>query len=419
MKKSILLFGFLSLAISLKSYSQLAVNCVSNCYRTVKYECQTQTSLYDLDVVPPVFKITGLQNGVIYDIFATHTNAFGSFGWFTEFTPYEFEPYEGFYKWTHIQTFDSVYFNIQGYYQYWVVGARDLITFSIKVRNGPPGPNQGAEINIVDPMSISGSDGDVFCSNPVSFTLDHMPTAYTSATWQIKQGSTIKASGSGSTATASNLSNGNGQVRFDVSFSCGLQPTHYIRNFHFGPYSSSDYPISGPSSAGCNSNVYYSIPSLKRVTSINWVWPGWWTYVSGQNSQNLALRTGTSGGNVMVGVNNECGQNGSYASKYTSVSCYKMIIAPNPTTDLINVHIIKEQSINSDDSLKITETPDIKNNSTFLVAILDKIGSICYSDKEYSDNFTLSVGNLKDGNYILTVQFNGITVSSPFIKIHN
>lgn len=419
MKKFILLFGILTWVISLKSYSQLAVNCVTDCYRTIKYKCQTQDSYYYLDVVPPVFYITGLQNGEIYTIMTTHSNVFGSDGWSTEYTPLDFQKNENNWMWTHSQSSDSVYFHIEGYYRYWVVGNYDLVNFSIKVAGGPPGPNKGARIDIVDPMAITDSDGDVYCSNPVTFTLQNMPTSYTSATWQIKQGSIVKASGSGSTATANNLSNGNGQVRFDVTFTCGLQPKYYIRNFHFGPYSSSDYPISGPSSAGCNANVYYSIPSLKRVTSTNWVWPGWWTYVSGQNSQYLALRTGTSGGNVMVGVNNECGQSGSYASKYTSVSCYKMILAPNPTTDLLNVKIINEQSINSADSLNIDENPNINNNSAFVVTVQDKMGTICYSDKEFSDNFTLSVGNLKDGNYILTVQFNGITVSSPFIKIHN
>jgi hypothetical protein len=120
----------------------------------------------------------------------------------------------------------------------------------------------------------------------------------------------------------------------------------------------------------------------------------------------------------MVGVNNICGQSGSYASKFTSVSCYKMVLAPNPTTDLLNVKIINEQSINSADSLNITESPDIDNNSTFLVTIQDKMGAVFYSESKFSNNFTLSVGNLKDGNYVLTVRFNGITLSSPFIKIN-
>jgi flagellin-like hook-associated protein FlgL len=415
MKKSILLFEILTLLISFKSYSQLAVNCVTDCYRTIKYECQTQYSDYDLDVVPPLFYVTGLQNGVTYDIYTYHTNAFGGV-WQTEYIPFNFEKSGNYWKWTHSQTSDSVYFNIQGYYQYWVVGARDIIRYSIKVAGGPPGPWKGAEISIVDPMSISGSDGDVFCSNPVSFTLDNMPTSYTSATWQIKQGSAIKSSGSGITATANNLSNGDGQVIFNVTFTCHLNPRTYTRNFHFGPYSSSDYPISGPSSAGCNTDVYYSIPTLRGITSINWVWPSGWTYVSGQNSQYLALRTGTYSGNVMVGVNNICGQSGSYASKFTSVSCYKMVLAPNPTSDLLNVKIINEQSINIADSLNITETPDIDNSSTYLVTIQNKMGSVLYSENKFSNNFTLYVGNLKDGNYVLTVRFNGITISAPFIK---
>jgi len=79
-----------------------------------------------------------------------------------------------------------------------------------------------------------------------------------------------------------------------------------------------------------------------------------------------------------------------------------MVLAPNPTSDLLNVKIINEQSINSADSLNIIETPDIDNNSTFVVTILDNMGSVFYLENKFSNNFTLSVGNLKDGNYVLT-----------------
>lgn len=199
------------------------------------------------------------------------------------------------------------------------------------------------------------------------------------------------------------VSNGNGIIYAAITSSCENYTSTFL--VHSGPYSSSDYPISGPSSAPCRSYVYYSIPPLSGVTSINWTWPSYWTYISGQNSSYLALRTGTSGGMVAVGVNNNCGQSGSYAIKYTSVygSCgYSLIISPNPASDVVNV-TIQEPLLSEVDSINTSLINTSLSNKplTFKFIIIDNMGVVHSTFEKDSKSFTFSVQNLKNGNYIL------------------
>lgn len=188
----------------------------------------------------------------------------------------------------------------------------------------------------VDPPVVTGPD--LLCTSG-TFTLEDAPT--TTVTWSVTPSYLVTpSSGSGTTADLSKNGNGNPTITFEV----GCQNTvEFSYDFHTGPYSSSDYEITGPSSASCNQYVYYSIPQLEGVTSINWIWPSGWTYVSGQGTRYLALRTGTYGGVVAVGVNNTCGQSGSYDTHYTSVyGCYGPFgynIYPNPASSELVIEL--------------------------------------------------------------------------------
>lgn len=212
------------------------------------------------------------------------------------------------------------------------------------------------------------------------------------------------------------VSNGNGTVNASISSSCVNYSLSY--QVHSGPYSSSDYPISGPGSASCNSYVYYSVPSLSGVTSINWSWPGGWTYVSGQNTANLALRTGTSGGTVAVGVNNTCGQSGSYSTKYTSINgCYSLSVSPNPVSDEVTVTIQEPQT---DVTGSITQNSTNLSNEpvTYSFIVTDNMGIVYNTFKKKSKSFKLSVQNLKNGNYNLTGTDGVNKFSTSILVIH-
>jgi hypothetical protein len=264
--------------------------------------------------------------------------------------------------------------------------------------------------------AISGNS--LICTSQ-NYSLNEIPSGAT-ITWSTSSSNISVVSGTEHSNPGSfqKVSNGNGTITATISSSC----ENYSLSFqvHSGPYSSSDYPITGPSSASCNSYVYYSVPSLAGVTSTNWTWPSGWTYVSGQNTAYLALRTGTSSGGVSVGVNNTCGQSGSYAYKYTSVSgCYSLSIYPNPGSDEVTVTILESQAEGVDSTATVLNNANLSNkplNYNFIVT--DNMGVVYSTFNKKSKSFTLSVQNLKNGNYIL-IGTDGVTkFSSPLIVMH-
>lgn len=253
-----------------------------------------------------------------------------------------------------------------------------------------------------------------------SYSVNNVPPGAT-ITWSTPSSNITLASNEHSNPCSfQKNSNGNGTI--NAAITSGCENYNLTFQIHTGPYSSSDYPISGPSSAPCISYVYYSIPSLSGVTSINWTWPSGWTYVSGQNSSYLALRTDTYSGVVAVGVNNSCGQSGSYATKYTSVygSCgYSLIISPNPASDVVNVTIQEPQLSEADSTATILSSASLSNKPpVYNFTITDNMGIVYSSFNKNSKSFTLSVQNLKNGNYIL-VGTDGVNkFSTPLIVMH-
>ena len=209
--------------------------------------------------------------------------------------------------------------------------------------------------------------------------------------------------------TFQKYSNGNGYIYAYIDKVCPGD-VNLSKAIHTGPYSSSDYPISGPSSAHCNSYVYYSIPQLPGVTSINWDWPQEWTYSSGQNSRYLALISGTQSGIVAVGVNNTCGQSGSYATKYTYIYgyCgYGFSMYPNPASDNVTITMNENLPMKeySDSNFTNVATTDAKacEPTTYIISIYDSQGTKLSTMTRSGKSFNIPLINMRDGTYIIEV----------------
>jgi hypothetical protein len=249
-------------------------------------------------------------------------------------------------------------------------------------------------VTVSIPPSISISGPSLLCTNG-TFTLNNAPGGV--ITWSVTPSNLVTPStGTGAIANLTKVSNGNATITYTSG--CGTLPSF---SFHTGPYSSSDYPISGPSSASCNQYVYYSIPNLTGSTSINWVWPSGWTYSGGQGSTNLALRTNGSGGVVSVGVNNTCGQSGSYATKYTSVSGYcgfsAISIYPNPTSSDLTISFMDTTAT------EIMKNTDQELESSYEVMIYNQYQDVIYTTRTSSRRFTISMSNFPNGSYTINL----------------
>ena len=251
----------------------------------------------------------------------------------------------------------------------------------------------------------------VICSTGTA-TLDVLSEA-TNVSWALTPSTLfVTSSGTGTTANIvkSSVTNGFGTITYSFQMPSGETFT-VSKDIWMGPYSSSNYPITGPSSASCSQYVYYSIPNLDGVTSINWVWPSGWTYISGQNTPNLALQTGTTGSGGIVAVQAiSCSSPASYATKYTSVTgiCgYSLIILPNPASGETTIELVNDdpekQASAIEWELEVFDQSQVQKTKTAQL-----------KDKKYK----LNLRDWKDGIYIIRAKIGDDFISEKLIVKH-
>lgn len=279
------------------------------------------------------------------------------------------------------------------------------VSFTINAYNGYGVGDISSPIPCTpDPSAISGPA--LLCTSD-SYSVSYVPAGAT-ITWSSSSNITRVSPQNSNPCIFEHYSNGNGTISASITSDCENYYLSY--EVHTGPYSSSDYEIIGPSSAECESYVYYSIPQLEGITSINWDWADDYTFVSGQGQLALTLITGQYGGRVAVGVDNTCGQSGSYYTLYTDVFgfCdYLLSISPNPASDIVNITIVEPESAKS-----------LMSPVNFNVSITDKTGVQHYNKKQSSKAFSIPVQNLKDGTYIITVIYGKLRLSGNLIVTH-
>ena len=223
----------------------------------------------------------------------------------------------------------------------------------------------------------------------------------TSFAWSVSPSIASISSGKNSTqAQLSKISSGTATLSLKLSKSCGLNQT-LTKTFSIGGYSSSDYPVSGPSYAGNNQYVYFSTNQLPSATNYSWFWPGEWTYVSGQGTNSLALRTGNASGSVGVRVANACDAGGSPGTIHVQINNngFVMQTAPNPTVG--DLTITTDQTTFSNPGLVIRD-------KIYKLEVIDVFGNIknkfSYSSGE--TNIKINLSTLISGTYVIRA-YNG------------
>lgn len=268
----------------------------------------------------------------------------------------------------HIQVYIDDYSDIE-------VGMVDYIWFGMQDGFSHP---WGVTIvtEIVTSMSASGPSYD--CYNPVQYTLNNLNLANGgSASWVIKQSGYTKASGTGTTATASNISNGAAYAQFTVSFLCGLNSLTFTKNFWFGK---PGQPTTNPSGYP---TVQMSLGEMKVIhvasgpgaTNYSWNATGSITRISGQTGPTMTVEaTSLGNGNFYCYGTNICGtSNPGGGSVYVSYGGGQMRVSPNPANTEIEIIFDDDQQI-AEELMKAGNSQNSKGNVYF--RLIDKFGEV-------------------------------------------
>lgn len=255
--------------------------------------------------------------------------------------------------------------------------------------------------------SITITGPATVCNTASLFTINNFPAGVT-ATWQsIPAGIVnIVPIGNGSQANVTRVSSGYFTLRATINApNCGSLDVNSA-TIRAGGFSSSDYPVSGPSTACTNAQVSYSTNTLQGATSYTWFWPSTsWTYISGQNTPSITLQTGSIAGSGQVGVRvaNACDAGGSPGIKFTQVnSCgFAFSASPNPAGDQV--------TIDAANQLVSAQTDNrVEKQKIYKIEIIDQVGNKRkeFEFKQGTSNTTLNIADLPSGLYTLRA-FNG------------
>jgi|WetSurMetagenome_2_1015567.scaffolds.fasta_scaffold38104_1 hypothetical protein len=261
---------------------------------------------------------------------------------------------------------------------------------------------------------ISGSR--LVCSSGSSYSIPNVPST-ASITWtpgpyltrSSSQGSnpcTFVSSGSGSSWIRATISTNNGSVTLPDYIVWSGKPV---------------MTITGPTE-GCP-NVQYMFqtqPTGLYSGASNYAWDiyPYNGYISTSNGGVYAYITfyapySASGYQVKVRAQNTCGT-GNYTTNYVWIhTCSYYLISPNPASETVT---ITEYKTSSDGSIRESNLED--SNLVSTIRIIDFYGMPIYETTRSGESFTLSIGNLKNGNYIIQIMKGGKTSNLQLIVKH-
>jgi len=239
------------------------------------------------------------------------------------------------------------------------------------------------------------------CYNPVQYSLENLNLAIGgSSAWTIKQNGITRASGTGANASASNITNGALDVKYTVSFTSGLAPLTFEKEFGFGIFNNT--VVEGDAAVCPNSLYVYTadVPGGHSSSySYSWTYPSGWYYYS-QWSNNIHLQTpilpeNMTYGTVRVSITNACGTSGySGITVYPGYNCGGYYMAsPNPAITYTDIDIASENA-------KALET---SYDSNISLTVVDKMGSPVMKVNVESLPYKLDTSRLQNGEYIIQI----------------
>ncbi len=260
-------------------------------------------------------------------------------------------------------------------------------------------------ITIINPSSISGTA--LTCNGSGSYYIQDQPYG-SSISWVIKQNGNIRAQGTGTSAQASNLTNGSVNVEFTLNFSCGLYQIIMQKDFWSGvPGAPSTYPSGFPPEP-------MGIYSYQDIVLIGYPGANFWdanwsssgsvntVWSEGQTGRFYSFEEG--GAYFYVTTFNSCGNSPMYQGEiivygdqmdkiFQDDEELSWTISPNPASTYFDLSI----KSNDIDLLKI-----------YRIEIFDPYTRLIKSIKLAGPENQIYLQNLIAGNYIVKLTINGI-----------
>jgi len=260
---------------------------------------------------------------------------------------------------------------------------------------------------------------NTICGSNAIFTVSGLPSGSIPAWSNSSNISYIAGQGTSAYTVVRGSVSGNGYVSVGVSGACGPRPNPTQKTVRVGGFSSTDYPVFGPSTLCTNSFGYYNTNDLPGATNYAWFWPNDWTYSGGQGTRYLSLMSGSTmgGGAVGVRVANVCDAGGSPGSKYTQVSScggYMVTTFPNPAEDQLTIEVTSEDSADSTAS-NGSATQNKNVNVKFSVKLLNASGEIKRSGVGVNGTLILNILDLPTGLYYLIIETEKETLSQQIV----
>lgn len=280
------------------------------------------------------------------------------------------------------------------------------LTPSVIVRD-----DASTEVEIVTSSWIDGAFLD--CSNPVQFELKELDATGT-ASWEILQNSSTKASGSGVNASASNISTGSGIVEYTVAFGCGLASLEFEKDFWYGVFNGG-VTVSGQAAVCPNSLYSYraNVPGGHDASyTYTWADPGNWT----KNSQwedwvQFYTPSSPDYGTLTVSVENDCG-----SSNYQGITVYPgycggyYMASPNPSAEYVEIDYRSDRE----------DIKTLSEDLNVIIKVFSKMGMVKYVQEIKGKEFPhrINTKSLTDGEYIINIVNGKYTESLNIIVEH-
>lgn len=231
---------------------------------------------------------------------------------------------------------------------------------------------------------------------------------------------------------------GNGQVALstNITNSCNGVITPVSKIIQLGTYTHSQYTIySYPNTIVYGQTVQFGPLSgqVANATSYNWIYPsGGWTYISGQGTRVLTLKTPIyspyqTGGDIGLAVGNTCGTSSYFPLTHFNYSNTFNIInvsaSPNPAINNININFTdntNETKLTTNKTISASINTVESKGKTILTLYNINNGMLVkqWIYKEINNkSYNLNINEIKKGVYALQVdRDNNTTIIKIIIE---